>query len=127
MYYRNITDIISDQNIEIEAGSLWKLDVETFILTLVDDDQHITAKHAVEVFKFAIYKYKLEISHSMDLSKILMAFGEELISWQLNGDENSDVMRFQFGTLSRFGKVEELIRASGVSRDTLQAMDEDNG
>lgn len=126
MYYRNITDIISDQNIEIEAGSLWKLDEDTFILTLVDDDQHITAKHVTEVFQFAIYKYKLEISHPMDLSKILMAFGEKLISWQLNGDENSDVMRFQFGTLSRFGKVEELIRAAGVSRDTLQAMDEDN-
>ena len=38
MYYRNITDIITDQNVEIEAGSLWKLDEDTFIMTLVDDD-----------------------------------------------------------------------------------------
>ena len=52
MYYRNITDIISDQNIEIEAGSLWKLDEETFVMTLVDDDQYITVDYVAEAFQY---------------------------------------------------------------------------
>lgn len=52
MYYRNITDIIADQNVEIEAGSLWKLDEETFILTLVDDDQYITVDYVAEAFQY---------------------------------------------------------------------------
>jgi hypothetical protein len=40
MYYRNINDLISTEGIEVEAGSLWKLNPETNDLILEDQDQY---------------------------------------------------------------------------------------
>lgn len=125
MYYRNITVIIADQNVEIEAGSLWKLDEDTFILTLVDDDQHITAKHTVEVFKYALKEYNIQLYKSLDLQIIQMTFGDDLVFWSLTGNKEQDFMRFGFKTLLKFNKVEALLKSAGVSRDTLTALDED--
>jgi|TARA_Y100000589_G_C27083425_1_gene600662 hypothetical protein len=38
--YRNKTDLTSIEGIEVDAGSLWKL--ENDILVLVDEDQYVT-------------------------------------------------------------------------------------
>lgn len=43
-FYRNLIDIISNENIEVDEGALWKLDPENNILILVDEDQYITSK-----------------------------------------------------------------------------------
>ena len=43
MYYRNLEDLISLEGIEVEAGSLWKLERNGKRLVLVDDDQYCSA------------------------------------------------------------------------------------
>lgn len=42
LYYRNIQDVISIEGSEIDAGSLWKLDVSQNLLILEDEDQYVT-------------------------------------------------------------------------------------
>ncbi|MDO5636279.1 MAG: hypothetical protein Q4G18_03420 [Myroides sp.] len=49
--YRNKTDVISNEKITIEAGSLWKLRTQTLIL--VDDEQYVTHKLNVDIFEIA--------------------------------------------------------------------------
>ncbi|WZL88327.1 hypothetical protein VS868_12040 [Salinimicrobium sp. 3283s] len=46
IYYRNNSDLESREGIEVEAGSLWKLDPKTNDLILVDDDQY--ASHPLD-------------------------------------------------------------------------------
>jgi len=48
--FRNKEDLKSIEKIDIDAGSLWKLNQETNQLVLVDDDQHVT--HAFEKNNF---------------------------------------------------------------------------
>ena len=48
MYYRNKIDIVTDQGVEVDAGSLWIRDEDQMILD--DDDQHITADYNPEEF-----------------------------------------------------------------------------
>lgn len=43
-FYRNTCDLESLEGIEVDNGSLWKVDVENNVLVLVDDDQHATHK-----------------------------------------------------------------------------------
>ena len=47
-YYRNTVIIISLQGVEIEIGFLWKREAD--LMTLVDDDQYITANYDIEKF-----------------------------------------------------------------------------
>tara|TARA_R100000306_G_C4365047_1_gene137224 strand:+ start:140 stop:319 length:180 start_codon:yes stop_codon:yes gene_type:complete len=42
-FYRNKSDLISIENIEVDAGSLWKFDENQNLLILDDDDQYATA------------------------------------------------------------------------------------
>lgn len=49
--YRNKTDVISNEKITVEAGSLWKLRTQTLIL--VDDEQYVTHKLNVDIFEIA--------------------------------------------------------------------------
>lgn len=42
-YFRNKKDVISIEEIEVDNGSLWKLDTEQNLLILEDDDQYATA------------------------------------------------------------------------------------
>lgn len=119
MYYRNITDIITDQNIEIEAGSLWKLDEETFIMTLVDDDQHITAKHVTEVFQFALYEYAFEFLKPTEFPIVLKALREDLTAFSLTGNQSSDVLKFQFKTLLSFTEVFSKLAKLPISKIEL--------
>jgi hypothetical protein len=51
LYYRNKNDLESREGIEVEAGSLWKLNPETSELVLVDEDQHITAIFDTSIFQ----------------------------------------------------------------------------
>ena len=41
-FYRNKQDLESREGIEVEAGSLWRLNPETNDLVLVDEDQYAT-------------------------------------------------------------------------------------
>lgn len=40
-FYRNTIDITSNEGVDIDAGSLWKLQDDELIL--IDDDQHVTS------------------------------------------------------------------------------------
>jgi hypothetical protein len=42
-FYRNNKDITSIEGIEVDNGSLWKLDPEQNLLILEDEDQYATA------------------------------------------------------------------------------------
>ena len=50
-YYRNKEDLISLEGIEVEAGSLWKLNQKLDVLELVDEDQYVTAPLEEQSFK----------------------------------------------------------------------------
>ncbi len=43
-FYRNKTDLISIEGIEVDEGSLWKLDRTQDLLILEDEDQYATAQ-----------------------------------------------------------------------------------
>ena len=42
-FYRNNTDLMSIEGIQVDEGSLWKLDPKQNVLILEDDDQYATA------------------------------------------------------------------------------------
>lgn len=46
--YRNVVDVMSDQRILVDAGSLWRREGQ--IMILVDDDQHITKMYSDDIF-----------------------------------------------------------------------------
>lgn len=50
MNYRNTEDLVSMEGIEVEAGSLWKYDVNQELFVLVDEDQY--ASHKLDKSKF---------------------------------------------------------------------------
>lgn len=43
-YYRNLRDINSIEGIQVDAGSLWKMDTKQNLLILEDEDQYATAQ-----------------------------------------------------------------------------------
>lgn len=47
--YRNIVDVMSDQRIMIDAGSLWRRDGQLMILE--DQDQYITKSFSTDLFE----------------------------------------------------------------------------
>ena len=49
--YRNKKDLISFEGIHVDAGSLWERNGE--LMTLVDEDQHVTTFFDKEVFDIA--------------------------------------------------------------------------
>ncbi|HLV52165.1 MAG TPA: hypothetical protein VKY44_09450 [Flavobacterium sp.] len=49
--YRNKTDVISNERIRVEAGSLWKLRQQT--LMLIDDDRQLTHKLNLDIFEIS--------------------------------------------------------------------------
>lgn len=49
--YRNRVDVVSNERITVDAGSLWKLRKQT--LTLVDDDRQVTQKLNLDIFEIA--------------------------------------------------------------------------
>ncbi|MGI0106753.1 hypothetical protein [Salinimicrobium sp. WS361] len=49
-FYRNNSDLESREGIEVEAGSLWKLNPGTKDLILVDDDQYASCELDEENF-----------------------------------------------------------------------------
>ena len=49
--YRNTKDLLTDDNITVDQGSLWK--AKNKELTLIDDDNHITAKLNKLLFEIA--------------------------------------------------------------------------
>lgn len=49
--YRNTKEFKVENNLIIDAGSLWKLENKT--LTLVDDDNIITTKYEISIFELA--------------------------------------------------------------------------
>lgn len=49
--YRNRVEVVSNEQVRVDPGSLWKLKQKT--LTLIDDDQHITHTLNLEVFEIA--------------------------------------------------------------------------
>lgn len=49
--YRNTKDLLTDDNITVDQGSLWKANNKE--LTLIDDDNHITAKLNKLLFEIA--------------------------------------------------------------------------
>ena len=63
MYYRNLEDLVSLEGIEVEAGSLWKLERNGKRLVLVDDDQYCSAP--MDQSKFEIDKIERGISKNM--------------------------------------------------------------
>ena len=50
--FRNTKELLTDDNITIDQGSLWKANDKE--LTLIDDDNHITAKLNKLLFEIAI-------------------------------------------------------------------------
>lgn len=122
MYYRNTTDIITDQGVEIDAGSLWKLDEKTFIMTLEDEDQHITVKHTVEVFEFALHEYVFEFLKPTEFSIIYKALREEMTAFSLTGNQCGPVLKFQFKTLLSFTEVFHILKELPISKIELQTV-----
>lgn len=49
-FYRNKTDLVSLEGIEVEAGSLWKFNPKLNLLELVDDDQYVSCALDESVF-----------------------------------------------------------------------------
>jgi hypothetical protein len=45
---RNKEDLKTDNGIEIDAGSLWR--IETDFVVLVDDDQHVRVQYKSDLF-----------------------------------------------------------------------------
>ena len=124
MYYRNITDIISDQNIEIEAGSLWvytwSIEESDRKMILEDDDQHITVEYVAEAFQYVAKEYGMKLYSSIDFQKLKMTFGNDLGRWILTGSNQQDYMQLGFKTLITIDEVKEKLKASGVSSETLE-------
>ena len=124
MYYRNITDIVTDQGVEVDAGSLWVKDSGSKKMILKDDDQQITADCLADVFKYVVKEYRFKVYHSLDLLKILMTFKNNLVFWGLSGSDELDYMVFRFRTLLKFNEVENILASAGLSRESLEALDE---
>ncbi|MFC4688664.1 hypothetical protein ACFO4P_17110 [Epilithonimonas pallida] len=123
MYYRNKTDITADQGVEIDAGSLWILDEETFILTLVDEDQHITVKHSVEVFEFALKKYFIKLDHLPDIMKFGMIIKQDLTSWNASwSNKDRQFLDFEFHSFLDFEKIKELLVKAELKVNTLRQL-----
>lgn len=53
--YRNRIDVVSNENIKVDAGSLWKCRQQTLIL--IDDDRKVTHKLNLDVFEQAESNY----------------------------------------------------------------------
>lgn len=49
--YRNRVEVVSNENITVDPGCLWKLNNK--ILTLVDDDQYVTHQLDLNIFEIA--------------------------------------------------------------------------
>lgn len=49
--YRNRIEVVSNEQITVEAGSLWKCRKQTLIL--IDDDRHVTTKLNLDIFEIA--------------------------------------------------------------------------
>lgn len=47
--YTNKTDVVSNERIPVDAGSLWKQRQQTLIL--IDDEQYVTHKLEVDIFE----------------------------------------------------------------------------
>lgn len=124
MYYRNITDIITDQNVEIEAGSLWvytwSVEESDRKMILVDDDQYITVDYVAEAFRYVAKEYGMKLYNSIDFQKIKMTFGNDLGSWSLTGSNQQDFMQLWFKTLITIDEVKEKLKAAGISSETLE-------
>lgn len=124
MYYRNITDIIADQNVEIEAGSLWvytwSVEESDRKMILVDDDQYITVDYVAEAFQCVAKEYGMKLYNSIDFQKIKMTFGNDLGSWSLTGSNQQDFMQLGFKTLITIDEVKEKLKAAGISSETLE-------
>ena len=50
-FYRNKVDLVSLEGIEVEAGSLWKLNPELNLLELIDEDQYVSAAMEEQSFE----------------------------------------------------------------------------
>lgn len=123
MYYRNKTDIVTDQGVEVDAGSLWILDEKTFIVTLVDDDQYLTAKHTVEVFDYAVKKYFIKLDHLPDIMKFGMSIKQDLLSWNAHwSNKEREFLDFEFQSLLDFQKIKELLLKSELKVNTLRQL-----
>lgn len=53
-FYRNTRDITSIEGIEVDNGSLWRLDESQNLLVLEDEDQYVSHKFSAEDFKEAL-------------------------------------------------------------------------
>lgn len=49
--YQNRIDVVSNEQITVDAGSLWKLNQK--VLTLIDDDQNVTHSLNLDIFEIA--------------------------------------------------------------------------
>jgi len=49
--YRNSIDVVSNQGVPVDAGSLWEL--KGNLLVLVDDDQYVTHELTVEFVEYS--------------------------------------------------------------------------
>ena len=122
MYYRNITDIVTDQGVEVDAGSLWKLDEETFIVTLVDEDQHLTAKHTVEVFQYALKEYVMEFTNVTEFPKIYKCLQSDITAFALSGNYKTNILRFGFKSLLEFTEVFRKLGNLDIEKIDLQTV-----
>ncbi len=52
-FYRNKADLVSLEGVEVEAGSLWRLNPKLNLLELVDDDQYVTKNIGSDLFERA--------------------------------------------------------------------------
>ena len=52
--YRNKTNVISIQGIEIDEGALWNFDKQLNLFILVDEDEYITHKPNADLFEISI-------------------------------------------------------------------------